>query len=64
LTPGKPLRIYVAGGSRSASGKSHSKGRKNPVPVGKVTGPTKAASGTGEAVAAPKATTRQLAEGR
>ena len=34
LTPGKPLRIYVAGGNRSASGKSHSKGRKNPVPAG------------------------------
>jgi membrane-bound lytic murein transglycosylase D len=57
LTPGKPLRIYVAGGSRSASGKSHSKGRKNPAPVGKETSPTKAASGTGKAVAPPKATT-------
>ena len=57
LTPGKPLRIYVAGGSRSASGKSHSKRRKNPVPVGKGTSPTKAASGTAKAVATPKATT-------
>ncbi len=58
LTPGKPLRIYVAGGgSRSASGKSHSKGRKNPAAVGKGTSPTKAASGTGKAVATPKATT-------
>jgi membrane-bound lytic murein transglycosylase D len=64
LTPGKPLRIYVAGGSRSASGKSHSKGRKNPAPVGKGTSPTKAASGTGKAVATPKATTGQLAEER
>ena len=64
LIPGKPLLIYVAGGSRSASGKSHSKGRKNPVSAGKSTSPTKAASGTGKAVAAPKATTGQLAEGR
>jgi membrane-bound lytic murein transglycosylase D len=64
LTPGKPLRIYVAGGSRSASGKSHSQGRKDTVPVGKNASPSKAASGTGEAVAAPKATPRQLAEGR
>jgi membrane-bound lytic murein transglycosylase D len=64
LTPGKPLLIYVAGGSRRASNKSHSKGRKNPAPAGKATSPTKAASGTGKAVAAPKATTGQLAEGR
>jgi membrane-bound lytic murein transglycosylase D len=63
LTPGKPLRIYVAGGRRSASGKAHSKGRKNPVSQGKKPSPTKTASGTGEA-AEPKATPRQLAESR
>jgi membrane-bound lytic murein transglycosylase D len=62
LTPGKPLRIYVAGGSRSASGKAHSKGRKNPVSAGKKPSPTKTASGTGTAAAAPKATPSQLAE--
>jgi len=64
LTPGKTLRIYVAGESRSASGKSHSQARKNPAAVGKKSSPAKAASGNGEAVAAPKATPKQLAEGR
>ena len=62
LTPGKPLRIYVGGGSHSSSSRPHSKGRKNHVPAAKATSPTKAASGTGKAAAAPKATTRQLAE--
>jgi membrane-bound lytic murein transglycosylase D len=54
LTPGAPLRIYVAGGSRRASGKSHAQGQKTPPQVGKVTSPTKTSSGTGEAVATPK----------
>jgi membrane-bound lytic murein transglycosylase D len=62
LTPGKPLRIYVGGGSRSSSSRPHSKRRKNPAPAGKAPSPTKAASGTGKTAAAPKATTRQLAE--
>ncbi len=62
LTPGKPLRIYVGGGSHSSSSRPHSKGRKNPVPAGKAPSPTKAASGTGKTAAAPKAATRQLAE--
>ena len=64
LTPGAPLRIYVAGGGRTASSKSHSKGRKNSRQAGKVTSLTKATPGTGEAVATPKATPKQLAEGR
>jgi membrane-bound lytic murein transglycosylase D len=64
LTPGAPLRIYVAGRRQSASSKSHSQRRKNPQPSGKVTSHTKAAPGTGEAVATPKATPKQLAEGR
>ena len=64
LTPGASLRIYVAGGSRSASSKSHSRGRKGPRQAGKVTSRTKAATGEGEAVAAPKATPKQLAQGR
>jgi membrane-bound lytic murein transglycosylase D len=63
LTPGAPLRIYVAGGGRSASGKSHAKGRKNPQPAGKVTSRTQAPSGTGEALAIPKAAPKQLAQG-
>jgi membrane-bound lytic murein transglycosylase D len=64
LTPGAPLRIYVAGGSRSASAKPRSKGQKSPRPAGKASSPTKAARGTGEAVAKPKATPKQLAEER
>jgi membrane-bound lytic murein transglycosylase D len=64
LTPGKPLRIYVAGGGRRTSGKSAAQGRKHPAPVGKTPNPTKAASGSGEALAAPKATPSQLAERR
>jgi membrane-bound lytic murein transglycosylase D len=63
LTPGAPLRIYVAGGRRSASGTYHSPARKKPQPAGKVTSPTKTASGTGEAKATPKATPEQLAQG-
>jgi membrane-bound lytic murein transglycosylase D len=63
LTPGASLRIYVAGGSRRASSQSHSRGRKNPPPSSKVTSRTKADPGTGGAVATPKATPRQLAEG-
>jgi membrane-bound lytic murein transglycosylase D len=64
LTPGAPLRIYVAGGSRSASGTSHARRRKTLRPAGKPTSPTKAAPGTGETVATPKATPKQLAQGR
>jgi membrane-bound lytic murein transglycosylase D len=64
LTPGKPLRIYATEGSQSASGKPHSKGRKKPVQVGKITSLRKTAAETGEAGAAPKATTGQLAERR
>jgi membrane-bound lytic murein transglycosylase D len=64
LTPGASLRIYVAGGSRSASSKSHSKGRKNPRQAGKLTSRTKATPGPGDAVAKPKATPKQLAQGR
>jgi membrane-bound lytic murein transglycosylase D len=60
LTAGTSLRIYVAGGGRSASSKSHSRGRKNSPQAGKTTSPTKAVHGAGEAVAAPK----QLAQGR
>jgi membrane-bound lytic murein transglycosylase D len=59
LTPGAPLRIYVAGGRRSASGTSHSQARKKPQPAGKVTSRTETASRTGQA----KATTKQLAQG-
>jgi membrane-bound lytic murein transglycosylase D len=64
LTLGTPLHIYVAGGGRRASSRSHSSGRKSPQPSGKVTSRTKATPGTGEAVATPKATPKQLAEGR
>jgi membrane-bound lytic murein transglycosylase D len=64
LTAGTPLRIYVAGARRSASSKPHSQRRKNPQPAGKLTSRTKAASGTGEAVATPKVTPQQLAQGR
>ena len=64
LTPGAPLRIYVAGASRSASGKSHSKARKNSRPTGKVTSRTKAVPGPGQAAATPKAPPKQLAQGR
>jgi len=60
LTPGASLRIYTAAGNRSASGKPHSKGRKNTRQTGKVTSTTKAAPGPGEAVSTPK----QLAQGR
>jgi membrane-bound lytic murein transglycosylase D len=62
LTPGKPLRIYVAGGSPRASNQSHSRARKNPRPSGKLTSHTKATPGTGGAVVTPKATPKQLAE--
>jgi len=64
LTAGKLLRIYVAGGSRSASGKSHSKGRKSSVAVGKVSSSTKTAAGSGEAGGAAKPTTGQLGGSR
>jgi membrane-bound lytic murein transglycosylase D len=64
LTPGAPLRIYVAGGSRRASSQSPTRGRKSRRPSGKVTSRTKATPGTGGTVATPKATPKQLAEGR
>ena len=64
LTAGKLLRIYVAGGGPRAPGKSHSKGRKNPVAVGKVTSSSKTAPGTGEAAGAAKSTTGQLGGSR
>ena len=64
LTPGKPLRIYAAGGSRSGSSKPHSKRRKNSGQAAKGNGRTKATSGNGEAVTTPKANAKQPAEGR
>ena len=64
LTPGASLRIYVAGRRRSASSKSHSRGRKNPRQAGKVASRTKASSRTGEAAATPKPSPKQLAQGR
>ena len=62
LTPGASLRIYVEG--RSASSKSHSRKRKSSQPTGKVTSHTEATPRTGEAVPAPKANSKQLAQGR
>ena len=64
LTPGAPLRIYVAGGRRSASSKPRSQARKNLRQTGKVSSRTRANPRTGEAVATPKATPKQLAQGR
>jgi len=64
LTPGKLLCIYVAGGGGSASGKSHSKGRKNSVAVGKATSSSKTAAGTGDAGGAVKPTAGQLGGSR
>jgi len=64
LTPGASLRLYVARGSRSASSKSHSRGRKNSRQSGKETSHARAAPGTGEGAANPKAAPKQLAQGR
>jgi LysM repeat protein len=64
LTPGASLRIYVAGGSRSASRKAHSKGRKNSPQASKVTSRPKATPGSEKAVGTPNATPKQLAQGR
>src|SRR5271157_5462633 len=62
LTAGASLRIFVAG--RSPAGRSRARGKKNSRPSGKTASRTPTASGTGEAVAAPKATPKQLAQGR
>ena len=64
LTAGAYLRIYVAGASRSASSKSHSRGRKHPRPSGKESSRVRTTPGTGEALANSKATPKQLAQGR
>ncbi len=61
LTAGASLRIFVEG--RSPSSRSRARGKKNSRPAGKATSRAKTASGTGKAVAAPKATPKQLAQG-
>jgi len=61
LTAGASLRIYVEG--RSPASRSRSRGKKNSRPIGKSSSLSPTSSGTGEA-AAPKATPKQLAQGR
>jgi membrane-bound lytic murein transglycosylase D len=62
LTAGESLRILVEG--RKPSSRSRTAGRKNSRPSGKTTSLHKIASGTGQAMAAPRAAPKQLAQGR
>ena len=52
LTPGASLRIYVAGGRRSASSKSHARKRQSPRPPSKATSHAETKPGAGDGAAA------------
>jgi membrane-bound lytic murein transglycosylase D len=64
LVPGKPLRIYAPGGSRSPSSKSRSRTQRHSQQAAQRKGHSGTTRGKGEAVTAPKANPKQPAEGR